>query len=170
LISTQRNLSAMSIYIVALLIGVVAGMRAFVAPAAVSWAARLGLLHVGGTWASFMASVWAVGAFSILTLVEFVTDTLPNTPSRKVAKQLIPRLFSGGFAGAVIGAAAGTTGVVGGLILGVAGAAIGTFVGYEFRSRLVAAIGGKDLPIAILEDVLAVAIAAVALFVVLGAN
>ena len=160
----------MSLYLVALLIGVVAGMRAFTAPAAVAWASRAGLLHVAGTWASFMSSVWAVGAFSILMLVEFVTDTLPKTPSRKVPQQLIARLVSGGFSGAVVGAAGGTSGVVAGLILGAVGAAIGTFAGYEFRSRLVRAIGGKDLPIAILEDVLALVIAAVALFGVSSAS
>jgi uncharacterized membrane protein len=32
----------------------------------------------------------------------------------------------------------------------------GTLGGYEFRARLVRAIGGKDLPIALLEDVIAV--------------
>lgn len=160
----------MSLYLVALLIGIVAGMRAFTAPAAVAWASRLGLLHVAGTWASFMSSFWAVGAFSILTLVEFVTDTLPSTPSRKAAKQFIPRLVSGGFSGAVVGAATGTGGIVAGLILGMIGAAIGTFGGYEFRSRLVRATGGKDLPIAILEDVVALLIAAIAVFGVLSAN
>ena len=36
------------------------------------------------------------------------------------------------------------------------GAVAGTFGGYEFRVRLVKAIGGKDLPIALLEDLIAV--------------
>lgn len=154
----------MSIYLVALLVGVVAGMRAFAAPAAVAWASRAGFLFVAGTWASFMSSIWAVGVFTLLMLVEFVTDTLPSTPSRKAAKQFLPRLFSGAFSGAVIGAAGGAGGAGAGAILGVIGAAIGTFGGYEFRSRLVRATGGKDLPIAILEDVVALAIAAFAVF------
>jgi len=33
---------------------------------------------------------------------------------------------------------------------------VGTLGGYEIRSRLVKAIGGKDLPIALLEDAIAV--------------
>ena len=36
------------------------------------------------------------------------------------------------------------------------GVIAGTFGGYEFRSRLVKAIGGKDLPIALLEDLIAI--------------
>jgi len=36
------------------------------------------------------------------------------------------------------------------------GAIAGTFGGYEARVRLVKATGGKDLPIALLEDAIAV--------------
>ena len=39
---------------------------------------------------------------------------------------------------------------------GVIGAVLGTLGGYEARKRLVAARGGRDLPIALLEDVVAV--------------
>jgi uncharacterized membrane protein len=39
---------------------------------------------------------------------------------------------------------------------GIIGAVLGTLGGYEARSRLVAANGGRDLPVAIAEDVLAV--------------
>jgi uncharacterized membrane protein len=43
-----------------------------------------------------------------------------------------------------------------GLVAGVVGAVVGTLGGYEFRVRLVKAAGGKDLPIALLEDVIAI--------------
>ena len=72
------------LYLLALLIGIVAGLRAMTAPAAISWAAYLGLLDLSGSWLSFLASPWAVGILSVLALVEFVTDQLPSTPSRKV--------------------------------------------------------------------------------------
>jgi uncharacterized membrane protein len=36
---------------------------------------------------------------------------------------------------------------------------LGTLGGYEFRARLVKAIGGKDLPIALVEDAIAVGLA-----------
>jgi len=60
--------------------------------------------------------------------------------------------------GAPCGAAVGATSanLIGGLLAGVLGAVAGTLGGYEFRARLVRAIGGKDLPIALLEDVIAV--------------
>lgn len=151
----------MGIYSLALLIGVVAGLRAMTAPAAVSIGAALGWLPVSGTWAAFMAYRFTPWIFGALALVEFVTDQLPGTPSRKVPQQFGARVVSGGFCGAVIGTVGGS--LAGGLVAGVIGAVIGTLGGYEARKRLVAAIGGKDLPIALLEDVVAVLLA---LFVV----
>ena len=44
----------MGIYMLAFLIGVVAGLRAMTAPAAVSWGAALGWLHLKGTWLAWM--------------------------------------------------------------------------------------------------------------------
>lgn len=151
----------MGIYSLALLIGVVAGLRAMTAPAAVSIGAALGWLPVSGTWAAFMAYRFTPWIFSALALVEFVTDQLPGTPSRKVPQQFGARIVSGGFCGAIIGTVGGS--LAGGLVAGVIGAVIGTLGGYEARKRLVAAIGGKDLPIALLEDAVAVLLA---LFVV----
>jgi uncharacterized membrane protein len=45
--------------------------------------------------------------------------------------------------------------LLGGLLAGVLGAVAGTFGGYEFRARLARAFG-KDLPAALLEDLIAV--------------
>ncbi len=95
------------LYLLALLIGVVAGLRAMTAPAAVAWGAYLGWLPVAGTWAGFMGHWIAVAVFTILALVELVTDQLPSTPSRKVPQQFGARLVSGAFTGAVIGTAGG---------------------------------------------------------------
>ena len=44
----------MFIIVLAFLIGIVAGLRALTAPAAVSWAARLGLLPLQGTSLAFL--------------------------------------------------------------------------------------------------------------------
>jgi uncharacterized membrane protein len=142
------------IYLFALLIGVVAGLRAMTAPAAVSWAAYLGWLPVQDSWAWFMGHWLTPWIFSVLAIVELVTDQLPNTPSRKVPQQFGARLITGALAGATIGAAADMS--IGGLVAGVVGAVIGTFGGYEARKRLVAATGGRDLPIALVEDAVAV--------------
>jgi uncharacterized membrane protein len=145
----------MSIYLLCLLIGVIAGLRTMTAPAAVSWAAYLGWLPVETSWAAFMGYRFAPYIFTVLALVELVADQLPSTPSRKVPQQFGARIVSGAFCGAVLGVTAGAW--IGGLIAGAVGAVIGTLGGYEARKRLVLAIGGKDFPIAILEDAVAIA-------------
>ena len=45
--------------------------------------------------------------FSVLAIVELVTDQLPSTPSRKVPQQFGARLVTGALCGAAIGASAG---------------------------------------------------------------
>lgn len=141
------------LYVLALLIGVVAGLRTMMAPAAVAWAAYLGWLPVTGTWASFMGHWITVGIVSVLALAELVADQLPSTPSRKVPQQFGARLVSGALAGAVIGTTGGA--MVGGLIAGIVGAVIGTYGGAELRARMAAAFG-RDLPAALVEDVVAI--------------
>lgn len=141
--------------VVALLIGVVAGSRSMVAPAVVALGARLGWIDLSPTWVAFMASGWAVAVFTVLALVELVTDQLPTTPSRKVPMQFGTRIVSGGFSGAVIGALAGASAV--GLVAGAAGAVAGTLGGAMLRGRLAAAFG-SDGPAAVLEDAAAIAL------------
>ena len=141
------------LYILALLIGVIAGLRAMTAPAAVAWGSYLGWLPVTGTWASFMGHWIAVGIFTILAIVELVADQLPSTPSCKVPPQFGTRIVVGAFCGAVIGATAGAT--IGGLVAGAIGAVIGTLGGAEVRGRLSVAFG-KDPPAAFIEDAVAI--------------
>lgn len=136
----------MSTYVGAFLIGVVAGLRSMTAPAAVSWAARLGWLHPRNTWLAFLGFAATPSILSLLALGELIADKLPKTPSRKAPGPFIGRLVSGALCGAALGS----------LPAGAVGAAVGTMGGYEFRARLVRAIGGKDLPIALLEDAIAI--------------
>ena len=141
------------LYLLALLIGVIAGLRTMMAPAAVAWGAYLGWLSLTGTWASFVGHWITVAIFSVLALAELIADQLPSTPSRKVPQQFGARLVGGAFAGAVIGTTGGA--VIGGLIAGIVGAVIGTYGGAELRARLSAAFG-RDLPAALVEDVIAI--------------
>jgi uncharacterized membrane protein len=143
----------MTIYLLALLIGVIAGLRTMTAPAAVSWGAWLGWLPVAGSWASFMGHWIAVAILTMLAVAELVADQLPTTPSRKVPMQFGGRIVMGAFSGAVIGATAGMT--VGGLIAGAIGAVIGTLGGADLRARMAAAFG-KDPPAAFIEDAVAI--------------
>ncbi|MET3581543.1 putative membrane protein [Mesorhizobium robiniae] len=141
------------LFILALLIGVVAGLRTMTAPAAVAWGAWLGWLPLAGTWAGFMGHWIAVGIFTILAIAELVADQLPSTPSRKVPQQFGARIVSGAFTGAVIGTTGGA--IISGLIAGAIGAVIGTLGGAELRKRLAIAFG-KDQPAAFIEDAVAI--------------
>jgi uncharacterized membrane protein len=144
----------MSLYVLAFLIGVVAGLRALTAPAAVSWAARLGWLHLNNTPLGFLGFAATPYIVSLLAIAELIGDKLPKTPSRKSPPGFIARLVTGALSGAAIGASSQS--LIGGLVAGMVGAVVGTLGGYEFRSRLVKAIGGNDLPIALLEDAIAI--------------
>ena len=99
--------SVVAAWLLALLIGVVAGLRTMTAPTAVSWAAHLGWLDLRGTWLAFLGYAWTPWIMTALALVELVTDQLPSTPSRTVPVQFGARLVSGALAGAAIGAARG---------------------------------------------------------------
>lgn len=144
----------MSLVLLAVLIGIVAGLRTMTAPAAVSWAAALGWLPLQDTPLAFLGFTWTPYVLTVLAIGEFVTDLLPATPSRKVPVQFGARLASGALCGAAIGAPAGM--LVGGLVAGVIGAIIGTLGGAKARTALAGAFG-KDLPAALVEDVVAIA-------------
>ena len=141
-------------YLLALLIGVVAGMRAMTAPAALSWAARLGRLDLSATWLAFLGYAWTPWILTLFAAGELVTDQLPSTPSRKVPVQFGTRIVVGALCGAA--ATAGSGSLVPGAVLGVAGAVAGTLGGSALRARLAAAFG-SDRPAAFLEDLLAIA-------------
>ena len=143
----------MFVYLLALSIGVIAGLRAMSAPAAVAWAAHLGWLKLDDSWLTFFESVWARWIFTLLALGELITDQLPSTPSRTVPIQFGTRLVSGAVSGAAIGAAGGNW--IAGLVAGLVGAVIGTLGGRAFRARLAAAFGG-DRPAALTEDAIAI--------------
>lgn len=144
----------MSVYVLAFPIGVVTGLRCMTAPAAVSWAAKLGWLPLENTSLAFLGFAATPYIFSALAIAELINDKLPKTPSRKAAGPFITRLLVGAMCGWAFGLKCGE--VLGGIVAGVLGAAVGTLGGYEFRMRLVRATGGKDLPIALLEDAIAV--------------
>ncbi len=144
----------MSIYVLAFLIGVIAGLRSMTAPAVVSWAARLGWLHLESTWLAFLGFAATPYILSLLAIGELIADKLPKTPSRKAPPGFVGRIVTGALCGAGLGAT--SQALIGGLLAGVLGAVAGTLGGYELRVRLVRAIGGNDLPIALLEDAIAI--------------
>src|SRR5215468_2359580 len=145
--------SASIAYVLAFVIGCIAGMRTFTAPALVSWAARLGGLNLSDTWLAFLGDAWTPWILTLLAVGELVVDQLPSTPSRTAPFGFAARIVSGAVSGAAVGTAGGT--MVGGMIAGIAGAVIGTLGGHAFRAQLAAAFR-RDRPAAFIEDAIAI--------------
>ena len=144
------------IFLLALGIGIVAGLRSLTAPAVVAWGATLGWLNLHGSPLAFMGSTTAVAIFSLLALGELIADKLPTIPKRTAPAPLIARVITGGLCGACLCAPAAKSLVVGTLFGGV-GAIVGAFLGYGIRRRLDLHI--KDLLVALCEDAVAIGLA-----------
>jgi uncharacterized membrane protein len=141
-------------YVLAFLIGIVAGLRALTPVAAVSWASHLGRLSLGNTWLGFLGYTATPYICSLLAIGELVNDKLPKTPSRKIPPSFITRVVTGALSGAAMTAGVGAS--MAGAIAGGLGAVTGTLGGAAFRARLARAFGGNDLPAALLEDAIAI--------------
>ncbi len=146
-------MNATTAIVLPLLIGVIAGLRAMTAPAAISLAAHAGRLDLTTTPLAFLGYAYTPWIFTVLALVELVTDQLPTTPSRTVPIQFGTRILVGGLTGGAIGASGGA--LVIGVIAGIVGAIIGTLSGRAVRARLAAAFG-SDRPAAVIEDAIAI--------------
>jgi uncharacterized membrane protein len=144
---------SVTILILALLIGVIAGLRAITAPAVVSWGAYLGWISLAGTHLAFLGSIITVIILTLLAIGEIINDKRPGTPSRTVPPQFITRVVTGAFAGCALGLSHNT--FIAGCVAGAIGAVIGTLGGAAFRGALAKAFG-KDLPAALIEDAIAI--------------
>lgn len=144
------------VVLLALGIGIVAGLRSLTAPAIVAWGAHLGWLHLAGTPLGFMGSTAAVIIFSLLAIGELVADKLPTTPKRTAPAPLIARFVTGALCGATL-CAAGTKSLLTGVFVGGIGGLIGAFLGYNIRRRL--ALRVNDTVVAVCEDLIAVGVA-----------
>ena len=122
--------------------------------------AWLRLFPLAHTWAFWAASLISAILFTLLALGEYVGDTLPRTPSRTAPGPLGARLVFGGLVGA-IAATALMEPAAGGVILGLAGALIGAYGGVRLR-RAGAARTGRDLPVALAESAIALALSVLA--------
>jgi uncharacterized membrane protein len=145
------------VYLCALLIGVVGGLRTMTALAAVSWAARFGYLELDGTWLGILGRAYTPYVLSVLAVLELITDQLPATPSRKAPLLFVGRIITGAICGAAIGTRADNW--ILGMALGAFGAVLGTLGGAAARQRMAEAFH-KDAPAALIEDAVAVGAAA----------
>jgi len=138
----------------ALLIGFCAGLRSLTPLAVTAWAVRLGWMSP--TSVTWLGALPSVAIFSLLAMAELIADKLPSTPSRTSPPGLIGRVATGALSGACVASAAGGGGLAG-AIAGIAGALLGCFGGYFARTGIVRAAGIPDLPVALLEDFIAIA-------------
>lgn len=144
----------------AVLLGIAAGSRSMTPNAVLA----LRYPSRGERWTGWVPYRWPLGRGAlVLGMVgEFVGDKLPATPSRLQPGSLAGRAASGALAGAAIGSDGGSAGIARGAILGAAGSLAGSFGGYWLRKTLVEKSGLPDLPIALVEDAVAVGLAAAA--------
>src|SRR5882757_8511647 len=108
----------------AFLLGVIAGLRSLTAPAAVSWAVRLGPFHPHASWLAFLGYAATPWIATALAIGELITDQLPNTPSRKSPPGFIARILMGALCGAVVGSIGDILAF--GIVAGIVGAIAGT--------------------------------------------
>ena len=150
----------MSVVISAFVLGVVCGLRSMVGLAAASWAANLQQIPLEGTWLSFLGFRFTPYITSLLAIGEVINDKLPKTPSRLVPPQFGGRVAMGALTGSAIGLSQGH--LIIGALSGIIGSVVGTLAGAKARA-FVAKLFGRDFPAALLEDILAVALAVVAI-------
>lgn len=148
----------MELWLAAFIIGIVAGLRAMTAPAAIAWGAAMGTPALGGTPLAFLGYAYTPWVLTLLAVGELITDQLPSTPSRKVPLQFGTRLVVGALCGAALAlhGQAGWGGAAwGGAAAGLLGALAGTLGGAATRGWMAARFG-RDLPAALIEDAVAI--------------
>lgn len=136
------------------LIGFFGGLRSLTPPAITAWAVHLGWLKPEHSL-SWIGSWPSVVIFTLLAIGELVADKLPRTPNRTSPPGLIARIVSGAITGACI-ASSGHNAILFGAVLGIVGAIAGTFAGFKFRTGIVKALQIPDLPVALMEDLIAI--------------
>ena len=145
----------LKILLFAFLIGFFAGLRSLLAPATVAWGVYMGWLRLERPLA-LIGSVPSVIVFTILAIVELIGDKLPKTPSRTSAIGLIARIVTGGLTGACISSAAGGP-IIAGACAGAAGGILGCYAGFHARTYLTKSMGIRDLYVALVVDLIALA-------------
>jgi len=143
------------IFLLAFVLGFVAGLRSMTAPALVAWAARLGWLQLEGTPLSFLGIPWVTYLLTLFMVAELVADKLPRTPARTMVGPFLARILLGGLAGAALAVGSGSSLALGAVVGGL-GAIAGTLGGYRTRTGLVKALGVPDVVVALAEDCVAV--------------
>jgi uncharacterized membrane protein len=141
--------------LLAFLIGCVTGLRSMTGPAVVCWGAHVGWLQLDLSPLSFLHNRISLIVFTLFAVGELIADKLPKIPNRTDVGPLAVRVIFGAGCGAALSATAESSLLIGAALGGI-GALAGTFAGYFLRRRLTLQQRLPDLPIALLEDLVAV--------------
>lgn len=140
--------------------GFVVGLRSQTIFAAMARAARCGTFaRDAGAPVGWLRSRWIGRLATASAAGELAIDKLPFTPSRLDPMPFAGRLGFGALAGGIVGSEAGRGWRFLGALLGAAGSAVGSVAGYWTRKRAADAFELPDLPIALVEDAVAIALA-----------
>jgi uncharacterized membrane protein len=153
--SPLENQLMMSVWILALLIGVICGLRSMTAPAVVCWGAHLGWLALAGSTVGFLARPVFLVVFTLFAIGELIADKLPFIPRRTMIGPLAVRIVFGAICGAALAIAGHGVLSVGGVLCAVGGV-LGAYAGYAYRRAASSSGRIPDLPAALLEDLVAV--------------
>jgi len=146
--------------LLALLLGVSAGLRSMTPLAVVAWAAR-GWPAVAGSALGFMAAPITGYVFAALAIGELIADKLPFIPSRLQPGPLGGRVISGALTGAVAAIAMQGSPLLAG-IAGAIGGLAGSYGGHAVRRDLTVGRKLPAIPIALVEDAVAIGLAVLA--------
>lgn len=159
--------SARSIALRALCLGVAGGFRSWVPLGALSLTHEEAPAEHGWRRWPVLGSAWGRTALIVLAATEFITDKLPRTQSRldlraqpsTIDTGLLGRVAAVGLAGAMLGSERREPGSTAtGAIFAAIGALVGNFGGYHARRSAVEATGLPDTLVAVVEDVLTIAL------------
>jgi uncharacterized membrane protein len=137
-------------------LGIIAGMRAFSAPAVISHVySRHPSKNLAYTPLQFIQNITTSKVFKVLAAAELVGDKLPYTPNRTSPGGLTGRFLSGALCGAIVYKAGDKSAFLGGLIGGV------TAVASAFGCMLLRVGLGKytripDPVIGVIEDAIVI--------------
>lgn len=143
------------VLLVAFCLGGLTGLRAFTPITVLVWMLQLHHIRILGSPLYFLHKTPAIVILTILAVMELLADKLPFTPSRLRLPGLVGRVIFGAICGIVSGQVWGASWQTS-LAAGLIGALLGAIVGYEVRKGWVQTLHWHDLPVALLEDVLAI--------------
>ncbi len=137
-------------------LGLVAGLRASVAPAVASnYLSKHPDSDLRRSKLRFIQKPVTALVTKALALAEIAGDKAPNTPNRIVAPQLAARMASGALVGATV-FRANRESMVEGIVVGGLAALAGTFVSFYARKYLDTVPHVKDTFVGAFEDALAI--------------